>query len=176
MFVHLLLATMTIKVTHIQTHTFVIGALGGPWWKWKWRKYLFLEQPCIDIYSIINEMMFVHLLLASMTIKATQSDQQERDQPERLWLPSGRDFFFQTEHHSLISALNTFCQFIFNYCLYEFEFLWLSSGHCFSHAPFITSHFGLFDRWTFLMIWCVYNWKATTLRSSFIWLINSADG
>ena len=38
-------------------------------------------------------MMFVHRLHASMTIKATQSDQQERDRPERLWLPSGLNFF-----------------------------------------------------------------------------------
>ena len=143
MFVHLLLAKMTIKVTYTQTHTFVIGALGGPWWKWKWRKYLFLEQPCIDIYSIINEMMVV-LQWQSKPLRAISKKEIGLNASDchlvlffyllfifvfRYWTP-----FIDTwsEHY---------CQF-FKCCPYEFEFLWLPSGHRFSHAPFKTSYFG----------------------------------
>ena len=166
---------MTIKATHTQTHTFVTGALCGPWWKWKLRKYLVWNT----LYIYILNHLWDDVCASASCFNDNQSHSKRSARKRSAWTPLiaiWSRLFFQTEHHSLISALNTFCQFIFNYCLYEFEFLWLSSGHCFSHAPFITSYFGLFDRWAFLMIWCVYNWKATTLRSSFIWLINSADG
>ena len=155
MFVHLLLASMTIKATH----TFVIGALGGPWWKWKWRKYLFLEQPCIDILNqSINQWDEV---CASASCKNDNQSHSERSARKRsAWTPLiaiwSYLFLFSSfgiEHHSLTPGLNTIASSL------NVVPMNLNSSGCHLDTAFLTHHSKLLtlDRCHVNMLYVYFN-------------------